>query len=312
MKKLVYFAIAAVAGMSFVACEPVLIKGPEASKAVAASDIQSAFVIDGQYADAACTQAQADGNFIKYHTSPARTVQISNLKADGSKNLLATGASGVFNITPRRGQDSNQYFTVSTINPDATIVSFDSNVNVYVPADLAPEVKVLTGESGVKAWKWYAVDGACWGNAGWNAGKAASPTDLPGKWWGCTPDQLETEQVQHSGGVVYGYGSDDAYMVFNSIDGTVTSYKADGTPIASSPYEVNDFQMNPEVYSKGTINTPGETSGILFPFAINTGGAINTTYEIMWLDGTMLSLVGNYAGSGDWGECTWWRFKPVE
>ena len=484
MKKLVYFAIAAVAGMSFVACEPVLIKGPEASKAVAASDIQSAFVIDGQYADAACTQAQADGNFIKYHTSPARTVQISNLKADGSKNLLATGASGVFNITPRRGQDSNQYFTVSTINPDATIVSFDSNVNVYVPADLAPEVKVLTGESGVKAWKWYAVDGACWGNAGWNAGKAASPTDLPGKWWGCTPDQLETEQVQHSGGtvygygdedaymifnedgecisykadgtqiakgtykfnnytpdgsgegygygiiettdapilfpfdintngqrtnkfnvvyvdpnvlalisdkgagdwgectwwrfknasdpdaalagsgtrawtwntidgatwgnagyngglpnaegeipgkwwgctpeqleteqvqhsggVVYGYGSDDAYMVFNSIDGTVTSYKADGTPIASSPYEVNGFQMNPEVYSKGTINTPGETSGILFPFAINTGGAINTTYEIMWLDGTMLSLVGNYAGSGDWGECTWWRFKPVE
>ena len=101
-------------------------------------------------------------------------------------------------------------------------------------------------------------------------------------------------------------------MVFNSVDGTVTSYKADGTKIASSPYEVNGFQMDPSLYSKGTINTPGETSGIMFPFAINTGGAITTTYEIMWLDGTMLSLVGNYSGAGDWGECTWWRFKPVE
>jgi len=481
MKKILYFAIAAVTGLVLASCQPTVLESPKADSPIAANTLQSAFVIDGQYADAACTVPQADGNYIKYHTSPARTVQISTVKADGSKNVLVTGAAGVFNITPRRGQDSNQPFTVSTINQDASVVSFDSSVNVYVPADLAPEVKVLTGESGSKAWKWYAVDGACWGNAGWNAGKAASPTDIPGKWWGCTPEQLETEQVQHAGGtvygygdenaymifnedgecisykadgtqiakgsytfkdytpdgsgpgygygtiettdapilfpfdintegkrtnafhvayvdpnvlalisdkgagdwgectwwrfknasdadaalagngqrawtwntidgatwgnagyngglanaagdipgkwwgctpeqleteqlahsgnVVYGYGSDDAYMVFDSANGTVTSYKADGSQIASSPYEVSEFDMNPALFKKGTITTT-DGSGILFPFAINQNGAVTTEYEIVYLDGTIMSLIGNYAGSGDWGECTWWRFKP--
>lgn len=37
---------------------------------------------------------------------------------------------------------------------------------------------------------------------------------------------------------------------------------------------------------------------------------MTTTYEIVYLDGTLMSLIGNYAGSGDWGECTWWRFQP--
>ena len=481
MKKVLYFAIAAVSGLLLASCQPQVLVGPNADGPVAANDLQSAFVIDGQFADAACTVPQTDGNFIKYHTSPARTVQISTTKADGSKNILVTGASGVFNITPRRGADSNQPFTVSTINQDASVVSFDSSVNVFVPGDLAPEVKVLTGESGSKAWKWYAVNGACWGNAGYNAGKAASATDIPGMWWGCTPDQLETDQVAHSGGtvygygdpdaymvfnedgecisykadgtqiakgsytfenydptgagpgygygtivttdapilfpfdintqgsrtnefqvvyvdpnvlamnsdkgqgdwgectwwrfknasdadaalagdgqrawtwypingatwgnagynggiataagdipgmwwgctpeqleteqtahsggVVYGYGSDDAYMVFDSINGTVTSYAADGSSIASSGYAVEDFVMNPSVYSKGTLNTTGG-SGILFPFAVNTGGAVTTSYEIVYLDGTLMSLIGNYSGAGDWGECTWWRFQP--
>lgn len=483
MKRIVFYTIAAIAGLALVSCQPELIKGPSETKAKGSSELQSSFIIDGQFEDADCTISKQDGNYIKYHTSPSVTVQVSNLKADGSKNVLATGATGVFNITPRRGADPNQPFTVTTINQDASTVSFDSSVNVYVPADLAPEVKVLTGESGAKAWKWYAVDGACWGNAGFNAGKAASPTDIPGKWWGCTPEQLETdqiahsgntaygygdsnaymvfdedgglasyksdgtliakgsytfsdytpdgsgsgygygkitttdapvlfpfdintngkrtnefnvayvdpnvlalisdkgsgdwgectwwrfknasdadaalagsgqrawtwnpidgatwgnagyngglgnadgeipgkwwgctpeqletEQIAHSGGVVYGYGSDDAYMVFDSANGTVTSYKGDGTQIASSPYEVSAFDMNPGLFAKGTITTTGG-SGILFPFAINQGGAVATNYEIIWLDGTLMSLVSNYAGSGDWGECTWWRFKPVE
>ena len=484
MKNIIYLSILALAGVMLVSCDPVIIKGPEAGAPTGAGDLQSSFSIVGQYADAACTEPKSDGNFIKYITSPARTVQVYNFKADGSKNILATGATGVFNITPRRGADSNQPFGVSTINQDASVVYFESSVNVYVPADLDPAVKVLTGESGIKAWKWYTVDGACWGNAGYNAGKAASPTDIPGKWWGCTPEQLETEQIQHAGGtvygygdenaymifnedgecisfkadgtqiakgtysfenytpdgsgdgygygkiittdapilfpfiintngkranefevayvdpnvlalicgngagdwgestwwrfknasdadaalagngqrawtwntidgatwgnagynaglanaageipgkwwgctpeqleteqiqhaggVVYGYGSDDAYMVFNSIDGTVTSYKGDGSKIASSAYEVKDFVMNLDVYSKGKLVTSGDMPGIMFPFAINQGGALATEYEIIYLDGTIMSLVNNYAGSGDWGECTWWRFKPAE
>ncbi|MGX8707635.1 MAG: hypothetical protein ACSW72_02650, partial [Bacteroidales bacterium] len=160
MKKLAYFSILALAGLLLVSCEPMLIEGPQASAPIAANELQSAFVIDGQFADAACTQPQTDGNYIKYHTSPAHTVQVFNFKSDGSKNVLATGASGVFNITPRRGADSNQLFNVATINQDASVVSFQSSVNVYVPADLAPEVKVLTGESGAKAWKWNPIGGA--------------------------------------------------------------------------------------------------------------------------------------------------------
>ena len=481
MKKLIYSAIAVLAGALLVSCEPSLIEGPKADAPIAASELQSGFVIDGQFADAACTVAQPDGNYIKYHTSPARTVQVFTTREDGSRNVLATGSTGVFNITPRRGADSNQPYSVATINQDASVVSFDSSVNVYVPADLAPEIKVLTGESGSKAWKWYTVDGACWGNAGFNAGHAASPTDVPGKWWGCTPEQLETEQIAHSGNTVYGYGdpeaymvfnedgecisyksdgtqiakgtysfenynpegagsgygygkitttnapilfpfdintnggrtnefhvvyvdpnvltlisdkglgdwgestwwrfknasdaedalagskerawtwytidgatwgnagynaglanaageipgkgwgctpeqleteqtahsggqvlgygSDDAYMVFDRNNGIVTSYKGDGTKIASSTYAVENFEMNPSAYSKGNITTTGG-SGILFPFAINQGGKVATNYEIVYVDGTILSLVSNYAGNGDWGECTWWRFQP--
>ena len=223
MKKLIYSAIAVLAGALLVSCEPSLIEGPKADAPIAASELQSGFVIDGQFADAACTVAQPDGNYIKYHTSPARTVQVFTTREDGSRNVLATGSTGVFNITPRRGADSNQPYSVATINQDASVVSFDSSVNVYVPADLAPEIKVLTGESGSKAWKWYTVDGASWGNAGFNAGHAASPTDVPGKWWGCTPEQLETEQIAHSGNTVYGYGDPEAYMVFNE-DGSVISH----------------------------------------------------------------------------------------
>jgi len=312
MKKLVYFAIAAVAGMSLVACEPVLIKGPEAEKAVSASDIQTAFVIDGQFADAECTQAQSDGNYIKYHTSPARTVQISNLKTDGSKNVLATGASGVFNITPKRGQDSNQTFTVSTINQDATVVSFESTVNVYVPADLAPEVKVLTGDTGAKAWRWFTQEGACWGNAGYigDAGHGANVAagEIPGKWWGCVPEDLETEQIAHTGGTVYGYGDSNAYMIFNE-DGECISYKADGTMIAKGTYALNDYDpegSNGYLYGHlVTTNAP-----ILMPFIINTGGTRVNEFDVVYIDPNMMSLVapnGNAAWS--WGEATWWRFK---
>ena len=98
-------------------------------------------------------------------------------------------------------------------------------------------------------------------------------------------------------------------MVFDRNNGIVTSYKGDGTKIASSTYAVENFKMDPNAYSKGNITTTGG-SGILFPFAINQGGKVATNYEIVYVDGTILSLVSNYAGNGDWGECTWWRFQP--
>jgi hypothetical protein len=314
MKNIFYFAIIALAGVMLASCEPVLIVGPKADAPMAASELQSAFKIDGQFADAACTIPQTDGNYIKYHTSPSTTVQIANYKADGSKNVLATGASGVFNITPRRGADSNQPFSVSTINQDASIAYFESSVNVYVPADLDPAVKVLTGESGVKAWKWYTLPSAgvdaCWGNCGYIgvAGQAnVAAGEIPGCWWGCPPEALETEQIAHTGGTVYGYGDDNAYMIFNE-DGECISYKADGTQIAKGSYSLNDYDPSGENYLYGTLVTEG--APILMPFKINSGGQRVNEFEVIYIDPNMMSLIykGDNAEWG-WGEATWWRFK---
>ena len=72
MKKIFYFAIAALAGALLVSCEPVLIEGPDADAPIAANDLQSSFVIDGQFADAACTIPQADGNYIKIGRASCR------------------------------------------------------------------------------------------------------------------------------------------------------------------------------------------------------------------------------------------------
>ena len=310
MKKILYFAMIALAGALVVSCEPTLIKGPTADDPIAASELQSSFVIDGQFTDAACTNPAGDGNYIKFHTSPARTVQVYNTKADGSKNVLNVGAAGVFNITPRRGADSTQPFTVATINQDASVVSFDSSVNVYVPADLAPEVKVLTGESGVKAWKWYTIDGACWGNCGYIgvAGQAdVASGAVPGYWWGCTPEQLETEQLAHSGNTVYGYGDDNAYMIFNE-DGECISYRADGTQIAKGSYTLTDYDPSGENYLYGTLVTTD--APILFPFRVNAGGTRVNEFEVIYIDPNMMTLIDRN-GNEEWGwsESTWWRFK---
>ncbi len=302
----------ALAGMMLVSCDPVLIKGPEADAAISASELQSTFIIDGQFADAECTTPQADGNFIKFHTSPSRTVQVFNYKADGSVNVLATGAAGVFKIMPRRGADANQPFHVSTINQDASVSTFDSSVNVFVPGDLAPEVKILTGDSGRKAWKWYTIDGSCWGNAGY-VGAAGHGADvaagaIPGIWWGCTPAQLETEQIAHAGGTAYGYGDDNAYMIFNE-DGECISYKADGTQIAKGSYTLNDYDPDcTDGYHYGKLVTTD--APILFPFAINKNGQRVNEFDVAYIDPNMMILIdpaGNSANS--WSESTWWRFK---
>lgn len=310
MKKIIYFAIVALAGALLYSCEPVLIEGPKADSPKSVSELQTAFVIDGQFADAECTAAQTDGNYIKYHTSPSTTVQVYNYKSDGTKNVLVTGASGVFNITPRRGQDSNQPFTVAAINQDASVISFDSSVNVYVPADLDPAVKVLTGESGAKAWKWYTLNGACWGNCGYIgvAGQAnVAAGEIPGLWWGCPPADLETEQIQHTGGTVYGYGDENAYMVFNE-DGDCISYKADGTQIAKGTYSLQNYDPSGENYLYGTLVTTD--APVLMPFKINSGGQRVNEFEVVYIDPNMMSLIykGDNAEWG-WGEATWWRFK---
>ena len=318
MKKIFFAAIIAVSGLFFAACQPQVIEGPKAGASAEASALQSSFVIDGQYADEACSVAQADGNYIKYHTSPAYTVQVYNYKADGSKNLLATGASGVFNITPKRGNPSTQSFTVATINPDASVVSFESTVDVYVPSDLDPGVKLLSGDTGFKAWKWYSIDGACWGNGGYigdpGHGANVAAGEVPGKWWGCAPavddgdvDGTFLDQLQHSGNTNYGDVYVDSYMIFDE-DGNIVSYKPDGTVIRKGSYTLTGLDQSGDVYPYATLTT--SAPAILFPFAINTGGTAVSEFEVAYIDDNLLTLISNYSelAAWAWGECTWWRF----
>ena len=48
MKKILYFAIAAVSGLVLASCQPTVLESPKADSPIAANALQSAFVIDGQ------------------------------------------------------------------------------------------------------------------------------------------------------------------------------------------------------------------------------------------------------------------------
>ena len=312
MKKLFYISFAALAGILVASCQPQVLSTPAAfsPSTTTSTELSAAYVVDGQFAEPECKTPKEDGNYIKFHTTPSHTVQIYNLKADGSKNILITAASGVFNITPKRGAPSEQTYYVSTVNQDASIVACEKTVTVYVPADLAPEVKVLTGDSGETAWKWYTLDGAAWGNCGYIgvAGQAdVAAGAIPGFWWGCPPEDLETEQIQHTGGTVFGYGDPNAYMVFNE-DGECISYKADGTQIAKGSYSLNNYDPSGENYLYGTLVTTD--SPILMPFRINSGGVRVNEFEVVYIDENLMTLIDR-AGNDEWGwaESTWWRFK---
>ncbi len=98
-------------------------------------------------------------------------------------------------------------------------------------------------------------------------------------------------------------------MVFDSDNGAVTSYDADGNKIASSSYAVENFDWKAG-YKMGDLVTEGD-SGILFPFIINSGGTRANEYEIVYMDGQMMTLIcRNGQEAWGWGECTWWRFQP--
>ena len=133
----------------------------------------AANLLDGatfsQYADEACTEAKADGNWIKYSVPKASSLYIYYLKADGSEFKLASGqGAGVFNFQPARGSDPNQtvYFKYINANLEETVASKDFTVEVA--GELNPEIRLLaSNDYGSKTWKWDPTvheSGAVWGN----------------------------------------------------------------------------------------------------------------------------------------------------
>ena len=294
------------------ACDPIKEDG-----SMDIDDFTAADLLDGatfsQYADEACTEAKADGNWIKYSVPKASSLYIYYLKADGSEFKLASGqGAGVFNFQPARGSDPNQTVYFKYINADLKEVVATKEFTVEVAGELNPEIRLLaSNDYGKKTWKWDPTvheSGAVWGNMGYCGGAGADVgTFGNGYWWGVTSTEEFNGQLQHTeDGTNHGDGDMDAYMVLTE-DGLITSYDASGTAIRSGNYTVEGYNANGE-WKVGDL----VTNAILWPYEINSGGNIPGTYEIVYLTSDKMTLVypdgGDFAGLGNWGEATYWHF----
>ena len=276
---------------------------------------------------------QADGNYFTYTTSPATIVSIIALRADGSENILATGATGSFTYAPSRGSDPQQTFYIRALNADGTTSVGSTTVTVYVPGELEPAIKLLaSNDYGSKVWKWdTSITGTVWGNMGY-CGGAGSSIGIDGggaQWWGVQDGKHEGDedydnleegfktQLQHSeGGVYHGDGDLGAYMVISE-SGLIQSFDKDGNLIREGAYKVENYDpSDPTAWKVGDL----QTDAILWPWVINTGakkpsecGWGTGMYEICYLTADKMTLVypGSEAaekGLGSWKEATYWHF----
>ena len=280
----------------------------------------AANLLDGatfsQYADEACTEAKADGNWIKYNVPKASSLYIYYLKADGSEFKLASGSSaGVFNFVPARGSDPNQTVYFKYINADLEETVASKDFTVEVAGELNPEIRLLaSNDYGKKTWKWdpSAVTegdwaGAVWGNMGYCGGAGADVQKGNGAWWGVKTSEEFNGQLAHTeDGTNHGDGDLAAYMVFTE-DGLINAYDASGSVIRSGNYAVEGYNPAGE-WKVGDL----VTNAILWPYEINSGGNIPGRYEICYLTADKMTLVypdgGDFGGLGNWGEATFWHF----
>lgn len=325
MKKILY-AIPLLA-LIFASCDPKEIDLGSPDSAISENALAKGFSFS-QWSDESHSTPQADGNYFTFTTNPVQPVIVYQL-VDGKINVIGSGSSGQFKIIPKRGQASEQVFYVKSANHESA-TTVQENVNVYVPQDLTPEMKLLASDSyGKKVWTWdteWRADGGAWGNLGYAVGDGNSfVNEGKGIWFACPPDLLENpnekgeDQMVHSDtGKPLGEGV-GAYMEFND-DGTIVTYNKDGNVIRQGKYSVDGYtgernhasidgsQAN---WSYGTLKTTAGT--ILWPFEINwkkyERPACPTEFEIMELDASHLKIVEAKPGTGGWGEATWWAFK---
>lgn len=314
MKKIILTAFVAAAAIMAVSCQPQIISGGTPSAPVTEDVLAAAIVIDGQYADAACTVPQTDGNFIVYHTSPAMNVQITKIKK-GIEFVLATGSSGVFYVCPKRNADPNQEITIKTLNQDGSVSVANSKVTVAVPTELKPEYKLLLSEAGEQTWTWN--DECVCGGEGWvygeggntGAGTDFTALDFDGAWWGA---QDNAHFEGYAGVTEDGQLKPDmcmeAYMVFDE-EGICTTYAPDGAVVRQGGYEIANY--DPERSSEwelGNLNTTSPCT--LCPYCIHESGVMETSFQLMYLDGTYMALCDPESSeAGDWDNVTYWMFK---
>ena len=302
MKKSIICLIVA-AGM-LASCDPIKEKKDFEVNSRTASEIESCFSFTQTDANG---NPAADGNYFTYTTSPATQVTVYNLMSDGSESLLARGSSGSFVIKPKRGSDPTQTFYVRVVSSDNVATDVAKTATVYVQQELDPEIRLLASDAyGSKTWKWDpSITGAVWGNMGYQPGSGESVgTTGNGQWWGVTTTEEFNGQLQHTeDGTNHGDGDLNAYMVFSD-EGISTCYDANGNVIRTGAYTVSGY--NPAGEMKiGDLNT----TAILWPYEINSGGNIPGKYEIAYLTADKMTLVYPDGGSqGAWGEASFWHF----
>jgi 5-hydroxyisourate hydrolase-like protein (transthyretin family) len=308
-KSILLFAVAL--GM-LTACDPIKDDGTfEVDNLTPATLLEGATF--SQYADQACTEPQADGNWIKYSIPKASGVFIYYVKPDGSEFKLASGASGgVFNFVPARGSDPNQTVYFKYINANLEEVVATKDFTVAVAAELKPEVRLIASNKyGKKTWTWNVgnttSNGLVWGNFGAD-GSWRGETLNDFIWWGVADAAELTGQLGHSvTGTAIGEEDNNATMVFTE-DGLVKCYDASGSEIRSGEYQIQGWTGELDGFKYGTLHT--SEGATLFPFEINAGGRYVTDYWIYSLTSDQMVLVypDNGAFSG-WSEGTYWNFK---
>ena len=148
----IYSIVISLFAMLLTACDPTV----EEEGSIAAS------MTEAQLEQAATLMQTVEGqNKFTYATNPSTTVQI----LDPSGNILTTGTSGSFDLTP--GGEESQTFTIRTINQDGSITSFQKTFSITTYVDVDPAWAYLCGD-GEKVWTYDSeVLGGCWGNLGY-------------------------------------------------------------------------------------------------------------------------------------------------
>ena len=163
-----------------------------------------------------------------------------------------------------------------------------------------------------KDWTWdtEATDGVVWGNMGYCGGSGADVgISSNGKWWGVTSEAEFMTQLNHTNdGNAHGDESMDAFMTLTP-DGVITRHAGDGSVISSGTFSIDETVKND--WKVANLNTTAGT--ILWPYEINSGGNMPTTFEMVYLTGSKMCLVypdgGDFGSLGGWGEASFWHFK---
>ena len=167
------------------------------------------------------------------------------------------------------------------------------------------------GKTASKDWTWdQSITGAVWGNMGY-CGGAGADVGLTGngQWWGCTNEADFSGQLNHSNdGALHGDESMDAYFTLSN-EGTIVRHAGNGSVINNGTFEIVPVSGNE--WKVADMNTTAGT--ILWPFEINSGGNMPTTFEVVYLTNDKMTLVypdgGDFGSLGGWGEATFWHFK---